>query len=66
MPEHVQQWTCERHADNKRQAMVTDAKCTDLLLPLFERARFADGWKLCAGFIEVKVFAVSADLLLGQ
>ncbi|MNF04702.1 hypothetical protein D3C80_2042830 [compost metagenome] len=66
MAEHVQQRARKRHPDDKRQAVVADAQSADLLLPLLERACFADGWQLCTGLIEMQVFAVRADLLLRQ
>ena len=66
MAEHVQQRTGKRHAGHKRQAVIADAQCADLLLPLLQRAGFADRRKLRAGLVEVQVFAVRADLLLGQ
>ncbi|MNF79275.1 hypothetical protein D3C84_614850 [compost metagenome] len=66
MAKQVQQRTGKRHAGHKRQAVIADAQCADLLLPLLQGAGFADGRKLRAGLIEVQVFGVRADLLFGQ
>ena len=66
MSEQVQQRACKGHRDDKRQAVVTNAQCADLLLPLLQRARLADRWQLRTGLIKVQVFAVRADLLFGQ
>ncbi len=46
--------------------MIANAQCADLLLPLFERARFAVRWKLSTAITEMQLFAVRANLLLGQ
>jgi hypothetical protein len=66
MPQQVQQRPRKGHRDDKRQAVITNAKSADLLLPLLQRACFADWWKLRTGFIKMQVFGVRADLLFGQ
>ncbi|MNR00980.1 hypothetical protein D3C85_1167710 [compost metagenome] len=53
MAKQVQQRTGKRHAGHKRQAVIADAQCADLLLPLLQGAGFADGWKLRTGLIEM-------------
>ena len=66
MPEQVEQRSCKRHRDDKCQAVVANAQCADLLLPLLQRASLADRWQLRTGFIKMQVFGVRAYLLFGQ
>ena len=66
MSQQVQQRACKGHRDDKRQAMISNTQCANLLLPLLQRACLADRRQLRPGFIKMLVFGVRADLLFGQ